>query len=218
MDKYHIYEEIGKGEFSQVFKGREKKKIEYVAIKRIEKSVMSKIVNEVQVMHKMHSVHMLKFHDWYETRNNLWLILEYCTGADLEALVLQDGHLPETSVRIFGLDIVAALKYVHSLGLIHCDIRPRNFLVDEYGILKLSDFKFVRKIPKESLGDTPMALRGAPVCMSPELFTPEGVHSYQSDFWALGVMLYQLRRGVLPFGDASTPLHDLVHNINTLEP
>lgn len=110
MDKYHIYEEIGKGEFSQVFKGREKKKIEYVAIKRVEKSMMSKVVNEVQVMHKLESPHILKFHDWYETRNNLWLILEYCTGADLESLLKQDGHLPEASVRMFGLDMVAALK------------------------------------------------------------------------------------------------------------
>lgn len=72
--------------------------------------MLIKIVNEVQVMHKLNSVHMLKFHDWYETRNNLWLILEYCTGADLESLIKQDGHLPETSVRIFGLDILAGLK------------------------------------------------------------------------------------------------------------
>lgn len=61
-------------------------------------------------MHKLHSAHVLKFYDWYETRNNLWLILEYCTGADLESLLKQDGHLPETSVRIFGLDILAGLK------------------------------------------------------------------------------------------------------------
>lgn len=61
-------------------------------------------------MHKLESPHILKFHDWYETRNNLWLILEYCTGADLESLLKQDGHLPEASVRMFGLDMVAALK------------------------------------------------------------------------------------------------------------
>ena len=61
-------------------------------------------------MHKMESPHMLRFHDWYETRNNLWLILEYCTGADLESLLKQDGHLPETSIRMFGLDMLAALK------------------------------------------------------------------------------------------------------------
>lgn len=132
MDKYHIYDEIGKGEFSQIFKGREKKKIEYVAIKRIVKSAMSKvlseyvvraqprvnrcialfmqIVEEVQNMHKLNSAHILKFYDWYETRNNLWLILEYCTGGDLETLLKQDGYLPETSVRILGLDVLAGIK------------------------------------------------------------------------------------------------------------
>eukprot|EP01039_Chlorochromonas_danica_P017696 gene17696-21138_t len=92
MEKYHIYEEIGKGNFSQVFKGREKKKIEYVAIKRIEKSEMPKIVAEVQVMHKLSHPHVLRFYDWYETRHNLWLILEYCTGGDLESILKQDGH------------------------------------------------------------------------------------------------------------------------------
>ena len=76
-------------------------------------------MNEVQVMHKLESPHILKFHDWYETRNNLWLILEYCTGADLESLLKQDGHLPEASVRMFGLDIVAALK-VNQLIIFNC--------------------------------------------------------------------------------------------------
>ena len=80
MDKYHIYDEIGKGEFSQIFKGREKNKIEYVAIKRIDKSMMNQVVNEVQLLHKLHCPHILKFYDWYETKHNLWLILEYCTG------------------------------------------------------------------------------------------------------------------------------------------
>lgn len=64
-------------------------------------------------MHKLNSAHVLRFYDWYETRNNLWLILEYCTGGDLEMLLKQDGYLPETSVRIFGLDILAGVKVGH---------------------------------------------------------------------------------------------------------
>ncbi len=68
------------------------------------------MVTEVQVLHKLNHGHILKFHDWYETRNNLWLILEYCSGGDLESILRTDGHLPETSVRLFGLDIIAALK------------------------------------------------------------------------------------------------------------
>jgi serine/threonine-protein kinase ULK4 len=67
---------------------------------------------------------MLKFHDWYETRHNLWLILEYCTGGDLESLLKQDGHLPETSVRIFGLDILAAVKVIIVWPLLFFTFRP----------------------------------------------------------------------------------------------
>ena len=218
MDKYHIYEEIGKGEFSQVFKGREKKKIEYVAIKRVEKSKMDAVVNEVQVMHKMDRPHTLQFHDWYETRNNLWLILEYCTGSDLETLLRQDGHLPEQSVRTFGLDMLAGIKYMHSMGMMHCDIRPRNFLVDEYGILKISDFKSCRKVPKKALGDVPLEERGTAEYMAPELFLPEGLHSYASDFWSLGCVLYELRRGGPPFGDEYTSRDSLLKNIREKEP
>ena len=61
-------------------------------------------------MHRLECPHILKFYDWYETRSNLWLILEYCTGGDLEALIRQDGHLSETSVRAFSLDVLAGLK------------------------------------------------------------------------------------------------------------
>eukprot|EP01041_Mallomonas_annulata_P002963 gene2963-5817_t len=218
MDKYHIYEEIGKGEFSQVFKGREKKKIEYVAIKRVDKGMMTKVVNEVQIIHRLESPHVLKFYDWYETRNNLWLILEYCTGADLESLIKQDGHLPETSVRSFSLDILAGLKHMHILGVLHCDIRPRNILIDEYGILKISDFKYARKIPSTLLNELPLQQRGTPLYMAPELFSPDGVHSYSSDLWALGCMIYELRRGKLPFGDINTSLQQLIDNIRQVEP
>lgn len=219
MDKYHIYEEIGKGDFSQVFKGREKKKIEYVAIKRVDKGMMAKIVNEVQIMHKLQSPHILKFHDWYETRNNLWLIIEYCTGADVESLLKQDGYLPELSVRMLGLDMISGLKYMHSLGILHCDLRPKNFLIDEYGILKISDFKLARKLPKVPLGDALLDTRGTPTYMSPELFTYDGVHSYSSEFWALGCVLYELRKGVAPFGNHTMiDNNELISNIQSIEP
>lgn len=65
------------------------------------------------MMHKLSHPHVLRFYDWYETKHNLWLILEYCTGGDLETILKQDGHLPETSIRIFGLDMVAGLKVKH---------------------------------------------------------------------------------------------------------
>lgn len=110
MEKFNIRGLIGKGEFSEVFKGREKQRIEFLAIKRVEKSRMDIVVAEVQILHKLKSPHVLRFIDWYETRNNLWLILEYCTGGDLEKLLNGDIYLPESSIRAFGQDMLAGLK------------------------------------------------------------------------------------------------------------
>jgi serine/threonine protein kinase len=84
--------------------------------------------------------------------------------------------------------------------------------------LKLSDFKFTTKIPKERLEDKPIESRGCPPYMAPELFTSEGVHSYQSDFWALGCVFYELRRGQPPFGGSNISLDKLMNNIRVVEP
>jgi serine/threonine protein kinase len=108
---------------------------------------------------------------------------------------------------------------LHAIGIIHGDLRPKNFLIDEYGIVKISDFKFAVKIPKDRLDNKPLELRGNPPYMAPELFTSEGVNSFQSDFWALGCVLYELRRGQPPFGDsANYSLERLMQNIRTIEP
>ena len=126
MDRFHIYNEIGRGRHSQVFKGRQKKSVEYLAIKRIEKSQMDVVVNEVQLMHALNSPHTLKFFDWYETRNNVWVILEYCTGGDLRSMLKQDVRLPETAITLFGLDLMAGLHYLHTSGVLYCDLKPSN--------------------------------------------------------------------------------------------
>lgn len=221
MDKYHIYEEIGKGEFSQVFKGREKKKIEYVAIKRVDKSIMKLVVNEVQIMHKFECANVVRFYDWYETRNNLWLIVEYCTGGNLSSLLKQDGHLPEESVRMFGLDLLSGLKYLHQFGVLHCDLQLKNILIDEYGILKISDFKAARRVPKEGCctpSETALSSSSSSLAYTaPELITNPELFSFASEFWALGCILYQLRRGFLPFGDSSVS-KDMLWMIQETEP
>lgn len=116
------------------------------------------------------------------------------------------------------MNIFFSFQYMHSLGILHCDLRPKNFLIDEYGILKVSDFTYARKVPKVALGDAPMESRGTPPYMAPELFANEGMHSFTSDFWALGCVLYELRRGVPPFGDSSVPVEELIERIRIVEP
>eukprot|EP00975_Prorocentrum_lima_P058074 12180392-Prorocentrum_lima.AAC.1 len=70
---------------------------------------MAEVVHEVQVMHKLRDEHCLRFFDWYETRNNLWLILEFAAGGNLMALLQKDGPMPEAAVKVFGVDLMAGL-------------------------------------------------------------------------------------------------------------
>ncbi|KAL8486293.1 hypothetical protein ACS0TY_023122 [Phlomoides rotata] len=88
MNQYHIYEAIGRGKYSTVYKGRKKKTIEYYAIKSVDKSQRSKVHQEVRTLHTLDHSNVLRFHTWYETSAHLWLVLEYCVGGDLLTLLL----------------------------------------------------------------------------------------------------------------------------------
>ena len=97
-------------------------------------------------MHALQHPNVLHFHQWYETTNHLWLILEYCVGGDLLSLIRQDIRLPEASVHDFGRDLVSALLFLHSQGVLYCDLKPSNILLDENGKIKLGDFGLARRL------------------------------------------------------------------------
>ncbi|KAK8925689.1 Mitogen-activated protein kinase kinase kinase 2 [Platanthera zijinensis] len=202
MNNYHVYGAIGRGKHSTVYKGRMKKSIEYFAIKSVDKSQRSKVLHEVKMLHDLDHPNILKFYSWYESSAHLWLILEYCVGRDLMSLLKEDGRLPEESVHDLAHDIVKALQFLHSKGIIYCDLKPSNILLDENGHIKLCDFGLATRlseIEKKSLATMLISKRGTPCYMAPELFKDGGVNSYASDFWALGCVLYECYAGKPPF-------------------
>ncbi|KAG2381751.1 hypothetical protein C9374_006135 [Naegleria lovaniensis] len=219
MDNFQIYEEIGKGSSSVVYKGRKRKTIEYAAVKCIEKHHKQKVFNEAKVLNMLSHTNVLKFHSWYETTNHYWIIVEFCTG-DLMTLISQDQKLPEEAIHLFALDIVNGLQYVHSRGVVYCDLKPSNILIDGCGILKLSGFglsKLMTEIDQSlssPLSTPPTATsasekpsdgklkRGTLCYTAPELLLG-GFHSVYSDFWSLGCILYEMASGKPPFVGSS---------------
>ncbi|KAG6664350.1 hypothetical protein CIPAW_02G087200 [Carya illinoinensis] len=140
---------------------------------------------------------VLKFYSWYEASANLWLVLEEIRwpyyGRIVNYLKIQFMILPGPC---------QSLAVLHSKGIIYCDLKPSNILLDENGRTKLCDFGLARKlsdISKTPSSSLPQAKRGTPFYMAPELFDDEGVHSYASDFWALGCVLYECYTGRPPF-------------------
>eukprot|EP01059_Diplonema_ambulator_P036517 TRINITY_DN9115_c0_g1_i3.p1 TRINITY_DN9115_c0_g1~~TRINITY_DN9115_c0_g1_i3.p1 ORF type:complete len:1157 (+),score=377.92 TRINITY_DN9115_c0_g1_i3:339-3809(+) len=208
MNNYQIYEEIGRGRHSTVYKGRLKKTVEYYAIKSVDKAQRSRVLNEVTMLHQLSHPNILHFFHWYETNNHLWLIEEYCTGSDVLTLLKQDTSLPEETLVTFASDLLSALNFIHSKGIIYCDLKPSNILIDAHGFLKLSDFGLACHVDDV----TPEKRKiGTPTYMAPETFQEGGVLSFTTDLWSLGIVLYEIFVGKPPFVDQT--LDGLIHKI-----
>eukprot|EP00929_Paragymnodinium_shiwhaense_P082596 TRINITY_DN43604_c0_g2_i1.p1 TRINITY_DN43604_c0_g2~~TRINITY_DN43604_c0_g2_i1.p1 ORF type:complete len:1309 (+),score=242.74 TRINITY_DN43604_c0_g2_i1:218-4144(+) len=208
MNNYHLYEEIGHGKFSMVYKGRKRRTIGYVAVKSVEKARRDKVMIEVRVLSQMSSANIVGFVNWYETRNHLWIIFEYCAGGDLRHLIKQDGRLPEEQVRRFSRDICSGLLHVHSKSVVYSDLKPSNVLFNEEGVCKLCDFGYsqlLNDIARAIEENIALPRRGTPTYMAPELFQDGGIHSFASDLWAVGCVLYELYAGRAPFHSTSFP-------------
>ncbi|MBN3325920.1 ULK4 kinase, partial [Atractosteus spatula] len=204
MENFILYEEIGRGSKSVVYKGRRKGSINFVAIICSDKSKRAEITNHVRLTHDIKHENVVSFHEWYETSNHLWLVVELCTGGSLEAVISQDECLEEDVVREFGIDLVKGLKHIHELGIVFCDITPAKILLDGPGTLKYSNFYlskaegenleefFALVVSEEGGGDR------SPMYAAPEV-VKGGDSSIASDFWALGCIFYEMFSGKPPF-------------------
>lgn len=197
MNNYVIYEETGKGPYSTVHKGRKKRSIEFVTLKSYSKHRKERILNEVKILSLLQHPHIVKFHNWYETRNHFWTIYEYLSGGDLKRVVELDVVMQEPMLKQIAKMLVEALMYMHSKGVIFCDFKLSNFVFDEYSNIKFVDFGSSRLAQEVVQEETNCNVN----FMAPELFLENSVHSYKSDVWGFGVLLYTLAAGKSPFED-----------------
>ena len=136
MNNFHIYEVVGREALGGV-QGQTKEDDTVLRRESVEKSQRPYILQEGKVLQSLKHPNVMAFYSWYETTNHLWLVLEFCVGGDLLTLLRQDKKLPETSIHDIGRDLLSALHALHSNGIVHCDLKPSNVLLDENGRVKL---------------------------------------------------------------------------------
>lgn len=190
---------MGQGRTGTVYKGRRKRTIEYVAIKTVDRLLKDDVLQEVRVLHACDHPNILSFHAWYETTRNLWLILEFCVGGDLRAILNSDQRLPSTVLLGLAYQLASALQYLHGKGTLHCDLCPKNVLLDEHGNPRLSGFSRSRKLcdPSQPHWDHDRLAYAAPELLQGATF------SVATDLWSLGCLLYECCTGYPPFSGGS---------------
>ncbi len=221
MENFVLYEEIGKLDSVVIYKGRRKGTITFLAICCVDKNKRAEITNHVRFVHEFDHPNVVHFFEWYETSNHLWLVIELCTGGTLEQVIVQDGHLPESAIRRFGVDVVRALHYLHSVDVIFADLVPAKLMLDGFGSLKLFDFSLARKEDenldelfdqfiegfdaREASNSGPHRPRTTPAMSycAPEVLQG-GALTRHSDLWALGCLLYEMFVGRPPFEGANS--------------
>ncbi|CAF1019692.1 unnamed protein product [Adineta ricciae] len=211
MDNFLIYEEIYKRDACIVYRGRIKRSIDFVMIYCVEKHKRHELSNLVRLMYELDHPNIMKFREWYETTNHLWLVMDLCDGGSLKSIVQADGALPETSIRTIGANICQGLYHLHQQDILFCDLNPDKIVSDGSNMFKLANMTLSR-MKGENLQmifdetydnylddvyrgkERPKAQADAAFYTAPEVLRG-GEYSISSDLWSLGCVFYEMCAG-----------------------
>ncbi|XP_036706465.1 serine/threonine-protein kinase SIK1 isoform X1 [Balaenoptera musculus] len=204
---YDIERTLGKGNFAVVKLARHRVTKTQVAIKiidktRLDSSNLEKIYREVQIMKLLNHPHIIKLYQVMETKDMLYIVTEFAKNGEMFDYLTSTGHLSESEARKKFWQILSAVEYCHSHNIVHRDLKTENLLLDGNMDIKLADFGFGNFYkPGEPLS----TWCGSPPYAAPEVFEGKEYEGPQLDIWSLGVVLYVLVCGSLPFDGPSLP-------------
>ncbi|KAI0548523.1 hypothetical protein F4679DRAFT_550819 [Xylaria curta] len=157
------------------------------------------IEREVAVLKLIDHPHIVKLHDIWENRAEIYLVLEYMDGGDMFSYINEYGPLPEFEMVGYLRQILSALEYVHSFNICHRDLKPENILMKSNGIVKIADFGMaaIQQSPTHALRTS----CGSPHYAAPELISRTRYQGDKVDIWSMGCLLYATLCRRLPFDD-----------------
>jgi predicted ATPase/tRNA A-37 threonylcarbamoyl transferase component Bud32 len=217
--RYEIIESLGTGGMGKVYRVYDNKIKEEVALKLLKpeistnKKTIERFSNEIRLSRKITHRNVCRMHDLNEHEEVQYITMEYVPGEDLKSLIRRVGHLPSGKAISIGKQICEGLAEAHALGVIHRDLKPQNIMIDKSGNAKIMDFGIARSLRTEGMTGEGTII-GTPEYMSPEQV--EGKETDQrSDIYSLGVVLFEMFTGKVPFEGESTFSIALKHKDET---
>ena len=209
INDYIIKETIGTGTFSKVKLGINKYTKEKVAIKLLEKSKITekedlkRINREISIIKKLSHPNIIKINEIFENEKYYYIIMDYCSKGELFDYIVKKTKLTEDESSFFFYQIINAIEYIHKKNIVHRDLKPENLLLTENNKIKIIDFNLSNYFYKNNLLSTPC---GSPCYAAPEMVSGKKYNGFKTDIWAIGIILYAMSCGYLPFEDSDNEI------------
>ena len=206
--RYQIIENLGRGGMGEVYKVKDTKLDEEVALKVIkaeiadDKRTIKRFRKELKLARKITHKNVCRVFDFHEEEETPYITMEYVQGESLKDSIRLQGRIPEEKTIGIAQQICKGLSAAHEIGVVHRDLKPQNIMIDAKGNAKVMDFGIAHSLEVEGVTQTGMIV-GTPNYMSPE--QAEGKEADQrSDTYSLGIILYEMVAGKVPFkGDTA---------------
>lgn len=201
IGQYRLIKTIGKGNFAKVKLARHLPTDRLAAIKIIDKtklttSSLQKLFREVRIMKSLNHPNIVKLYEVIENEKCLFLVMEYASRGEIFDYLVANGRMKEKDVRSKFRQILSAVHYCHQKDIVHRDLKAENLLLDRDLNIKIADFGFSNEFKPGFKLDT---FCGSPPYAAPELFQGKKYDGPEVDVWSMGVILYTLVSGSLPF-------------------
>jgi len=206
--RYQIIEELGQGGMGRVYKVLDTRINEKIALKLIkpeiasDKKTIERFSNELKYARKIAHRNVCKMYDLGEDKDSHFITMEYVSGGDLKSFSKRSGQLTIGKAIAITKQICEGLSEAHKLDLVHRDLKPNNIMIDKDGNVRIMDFGIARSLKTKSMTGQGVMI-GTPEYMSPEQVEGKEVDQ-RSDIYSLGIILYEMVTGELPFsGDSA---------------
>uniref|UniRef100_A0AAR2LX19 non-specific serine/threonine protein kinase n=1 Tax=Pygocentrus nattereri TaxID=42514 RepID=A0AAR2LX19_PYGNA len=196
IGNYRLLKTIGKGNFAKVKLARHILTGREVRIADSGTFSLSILFREVRIMKGLNHPNIVQLFEVIETEKTLYLIMEYASGGEVFDYLVAHGRMKEKEARAKFRQIVSAVHYCHQKNIVHRDLKAENLLLDSESNIKIADFGFSNEF---TLGNKLDTFCGSPPYAAPELFQGKKYDGPEVDIWSLGVILYTLVSGSLPF-------------------